>query len=240
MNILIPMGGRGQRFKNAGYNITKPLIQVNGKPMIQRVIENLNIDGKYIFLVSKEDNNNHNLEKLLPKFCGKNECQIILEDPNNRRGAAAACLLAEVEINTEEELIISNSDQLINWNPINFIGFMHEKNANGGIITFKANDPKWSFAKLECSSDLIIEVAEKNPISNNATVGIYWFKSGKLFVDAVKSMIDKNIKINGEYYTCPVYNEIIKSHGKIYNYEISKMHPLGTPEDLEFYLKEHK
>jgi len=237
INVLIPMGGKGQRFKNAGYKDTKPLIDVNGEPMIKRVIENLNIDGTYIFLISEEDDKNYNLTNLLQNFCGTNKCEIILENPNNRQGAAAACLLAEKLIDNNDELITANSDQLVDWDSTNFFETMHHKNADGGILTFTAYESKWSFAKVIPNTEIIIEVAEKNPISDKATAGIYWFKRGKDFVQGIKQMMAKNIRINGEFYVCPVFNELIAAGKQIYDYPINKMIGLGTPEDLEKYLQ---
>jgi dTDP-glucose pyrophosphorylase len=238
INILIPMGGKGQRFKNAGYTTTKPLIDVNGIPMIKKVIDNLNIDGTYIFLVSEEDEKDHNLTQILSGFCGKNKCQIILENPNNRQGAAAACLLAETLINNDDELFVANSDQLIDWDSLSFINHMHSKNADGGITTFTATESKWSFVKIIPGTEIITEVAEKNPISNKATTGIYWFKHGKDFVQGVRQMMMKQIKTNGEYYVCPVFNELIAVGKQIHDYPINKMIGLGTPEDLENYLND--
>lgn len=236
-NILIPMGGKGTRFKNAGYKTTKPLIDVNGLPMIQRVIENLNIEGTYIFLVSEEDNKDYDLTNLLSLFCGKNKCEVILERANNRQGAAAACLLAEKLIDNDDELIIANSDQLVDWKSNHFLDTMCSHNADGGILTFTAHESKWSFAKLKPGTEIIIEVAEKNPISDKATAGIYWFKHGRDFVWGVKQMMSKNIRTNGEFYVCPIFNELIGNGKQIYDYPINEMIGLGTPQDLELYLK---
>lgn len=237
VNILIPMGGRGQRFKNAGYTTTKPLIDVNGLPMIQRVIENLDIIGRYIFLISTEDYYQYNLSKMLTTFCNISECKIILEDPNTRRGAAAACLLAKNLINTNEDLIIANSDQLVDWSSSKFLSDMKDKNADGGILTFTSTESKWSFAKVKDGTNAVIEVAEKNPISDKATAGIYWFKHGSDFINGVEQMIAKDIRVNGEFYVCPVFNELINSGKIIIDYPIKSMIGLGTPEDLEMYLK---
>jgi dTDP-glucose pyrophosphorylase len=113
---------------------------------------------------------------------------------------------------------------------------MHTKQADGGIITFTATESKWSFAKLISGTEIICEVAEKKPISNRATVGIYWFKQGQDFLAGVRQMMSKQIKTNGEYYVCPVFNELIGIGKQIYDYPINTMHGLGTPEDLERYL----
>ena len=230
------MGGRGQRFRNAGYTTTKPLIDVNGVPMIKRIIDNLNIDGTHIFLVSEEDERDYNMTQTLQGFCGSKKCEVVLENPNNRQGAAAACLLADHLINNDDELLVANSDQLIDWDSTQFLNSMRSKGADGGIITFTATESKWSFAKLIPGTELVSEVAEKKPISTKATVGVYWFKQGQDFVAGVRQMMSKQIKTNGEYYVCPVFNELIGMGKQIYDYPITTMNGLGTPEDLERYL----
>lgn len=235
-NLLIPMGGRGQRFRDAGYQLTKPLIDVNGTPMIQRVINNLGIKGRHIFLVNEEDCNQFNLKKLLAHFSQPNECVVLLEDPNKRQGAAAACLLAEEYINNDEDLFIANSDQLVEWSSVDFLADMQHKNADGGILTFTAHESKWSFAKTN-QDGVVLEVAEKKVISDKATAGVYWYKHGKDFITGLKQMMSKNIRVNNEFYVCPVFNEIIATNKKIYDYPIAKMDGLGTPADLLNYLK---
>jgi dTDP-glucose pyrophosphorylase len=113
---------------------------------------------------------------------------------------------------------------------------MQESNCDGGIVTFKSTNPKWSFAKVD-ENNFILEVAEKNVISDNATVGFYYWKKGSDFVKYAESMINKNIRVNNEFYICPVYNEAIKDGKKIVNYSIKKMWGIGTPEDLNLFLK---
>jgi dTDP-glucose pyrophosphorylase len=238
INVLIPMGGKGQRFKDAGYSLTKPLIDVNGQPMIKRVIDNLNITGTHIFLVSEEDEQKHHLTQQLTQFCFPNQCQVILENPNLRQGAGAACLLAEHLIDNDDQLLVANSDQLIEWDSNQFLTLMANKMADGGIITFTATESKWSFAKLIPNTQLISEVAEKKPISNKATAGVYWFKQGKDFVAGIKQMMHKQIKTNGEYYVCPVFNELIAESKQIYDYPVDNFFGIGTPEDLERYLSD--
>jgi NDP-sugar pyrophosphorylase family protein len=233
LNVLIPMSGRGQRFKDAGYSLPKPFIDVNGKPMIQRVIENLNIEGKFIFLTLKDHYSY--LQNILPTTC--NDYQIITVEQITQ-GAACTCLLAESLINNDNQLIIANSDQLVEWNTNNFLQTMIDNQADGGILTFTATEPKWSFAKVIDGTNIISEVAEKNPISDKATTGIYWFKKGKYFVEGAQQMINKNIRTNNEFYVCPVFNELINEKLKILNYPINKMIGLGTPEDLELYLQQ--
>ena len=230
------MSGRGQRFKDAGFDLPKPLIPIkDNKPMIQMVIENLNINGTYIFLVLKAHYDDFNLKGLLPKYCGKNLCKIIVIN-SITEGAACTCLFAKQYINNKTQLYIANSDQLVDWEPKQFSKQMRTNNADGGILTFTASEPKWSFAKVDQDTGIITEVAEKNPISNNATAGVYWFKRGSDFVKGAEQMINKNIRTNNEFYVCPAFNELIQSGKQIYNYPIKSMTGLGTPEDLSVYL----
>ncbi len=235
LNVVIPASGMGSRFKEAGFELPKPLIDVLGKPMIQRVVENINLPAKYIFLVLKEHCEKYNLLEVLPTLC--ENCEVVVVD-SVTEGAACTVLLAEKFINNDEPLIIANSDQIVEFNCFDFIQSMNDQKADGGIITFKANDAKWSFAKVD-DSNRITEVAEKKVISDNATVGIYYFSKGSLFVQAAKQMIKKDIRTRNEYYLAPSYNEIIKDY-KIVNYEVKKMWGIGTPEDLKLFFNKNE
>lgn len=239
VNILILMAGKGSRFQQVGYTFPKPLIEVNSKPMIEVVVNNLKINGKYIFLVLKEHYEKYALNYLLPLITRPNKCEIVVVDTVTE-GAACTALLARDLINNDDELITANSDQWIDWNPDHFLNFVRNKDADGAITTFIATHSRWSFAKVEETTNLITEVAEKKPISNIATTGIYYFKKGKDFVGAAEQMINKNIRVNNEFYLCPVYNELILNNKKIYNYPVAEMWGLGTPEDLNYYLNNFK
>ena len=226
MNILIPMAGAGSRFQQAGYTFPKPLIEVNNKPMIQVVVENLNIDANYIYVVQKSHRKKYNLDTML-------NLDILTE------GAACTALLAKEYIDNESPLFFANSDQFVEWDSNEFMYKMQESDCDGGIVTFKATHPKWSFAKID-DNGFVTEVAEKNPISDNATVGFYYWKHGSDFVKYAEKMIDRNIRVNNEFYVCPVYNQAIEDFKKIRIFESEKMWGLGTPEDLKFYLENHK
>ncbi|MDG1720621.1 MAG: glycosyltransferase family 2 protein [Bacteroidia bacterium] len=235
LNVLIPMAGAGSRFQAAGYTFPKPLIEVNGKPMIQVVLENLNIDANYYFVVQKEHRKKYNLDSLLNLL--KPNCKII-ETDGLTEGAACTALLAKNFIDNDNPLFFANSDQFVEWDSNEFFYKMNENDPDGGIVTFKATHPKWSFAKVN-EMGLVTKVAEKNPISDNATVGFYYWKKGSDFVKHAEQMIQKDIRVNNEFYVCPVFNEAIKSNLKIKTFEVSKMWGIGTPEDLDYFLKNH-
>lgn len=232
MNVLIPMAGAGSRFEKAGYTFPKPLIDVERKPMIQVVVENLNVEANFIYVVQKSHREKYNLDVLLNLLTPG--CQIVEVDCVTE-GAACTALLAKDYINNDNPLFFANSDQFVEWNSNEFFYKMQESNPDGGIVTFKAMHPKWSFAKLD-ESGFVVEVAEKNPISDDATVGFYYWKRGRDFVNSAEAMIEKNVRVNGEFYVCPVFNEAISNGMKILSFQIEKMWGLGTPEDLKYFL----
>jgi dTDP-glucose pyrophosphorylase len=236
LNILIPMAGAGSRFEQAGYTFPKPLIDVKGKPMIQVVAENLNIKANYIYIVQKKHREKYQLDTLLNLITPG--CKIV-ETDGLTEGAACTTLLAKEFINNSNPLFFANSDQFVEWDSNEFMYKMNETDSDGGIITFKATHPKWSFAKVD-ENGLVTEVAEKNPISDLATVGYYYWKHGSDFVKYAEQMIEKNIRVNNEFYVCPVYNEAIQDGKKIRTFNVEKMWGLGTPEDLNYYLENYK
>ena len=236
LNILIPMAGAGSRFTQAGYTFPKPLIDVQGKPMIQVVAENLNIKANFIYIVQKEHRQKYNLDTLLNLVTPN--CKVVEVDELTE-GAACTALLAKDFIDNDAPLFFANSDQFVEWDSNEFFYKMNENEADGGIVTFKSTHPKWSFAKTD-EQGLVTEVAEKNPISDLATVGFYYWKHGSDFVKYAEQMINNNIRVNGEFYVCPVYNEAIQDSKEIRTFNINKMWGLGTPEDLKYYLENYK
>ena len=236
LNVLIPMAGAGTRFEKAGYAFPKPLVDVNNKPMIQLVVDNINMEANYIFIVQKSHKEQYNLDSVL-NLITKN-CTIVEVD-GLTEGAACTTLLAKEYINNDKPLLMANSDQYVEWCSSKFMYKMQEQDVDGGILTFESTHPKWSYAKTDENS-IITEVAEKKPISNNATVGIYYWKKGSDYVSFAESMIQKNIRTNNEFYVCPVFNEAINAGKKIVSYNIEKMWGLGTPEDLNNYLDKNR
>ena len=236
MNVLIPMAGAGKRFFDAGYIFPKPLIEVDNKPMIQWVIESLNLNANYIFIIQKEHQKKYNISSVLRIL--KPNCKIIELDQITE-GAACTTLLAKKFINNSNPLIIANSDQYIRWNSSKAIYDFNSKNLDGAILTFEAIHPKWSYAK--CDKDgFVSEVAEKKVISKNATVGVYYWKHGSDYVKSAEEMINKNIRVNNEFYVCPVYNEFISKNKKVKIHNVEEMWGLGTPEDLNNFIQKLK
>jgi len=234
VKILIPMAGEGSRFVKEGYTFPKPLIDVNGKPMIQTVVENLDFNAEYIFLVRAEHLEKYGgLEETLHRITN-GKCSIVLVDKLTE-GAACTALLAKEHINNDEDLLIANSDQYIEYSPENFNIMKEMMDVDAIVYTFEAVHPKWSFVKTN-SRGIATEVAEKKPISNIATCGIYWYRKGSDFVKYAEQMIYNNIRVNNEFYIAPVYNELIKDGKTLVPFYVHSMWGIGTPEDLRAFL----
>ena len=232
MKVLIPMAGAGSRFEKAGYTFPKPLIEIDSKPMIQVVVDNLNVDAGHVFITQKSHYEDYNLSYLLNLISPS--CDIVQVD-GITEGAACTTLLAKEYIDNDEPLLIANSDQYVDWDSNEFLYAMQAEGVDAGILTFESVHPKWSFAKVD-DTGFVTEVAEKKPISNNATVGIYYWARGSDYVKYAEQMIAKNRRVNNEFYVCPVFNEAIEDGKKIKIFPVENMWGIGTPEDLEIFL----
>jgi NDP-sugar pyrophosphorylase family protein len=233
-NILIPMAGRGKRFLDEGYKLPKPMLEIDGKPMIEYVIDNLAFpNANFIFIVLKEHVDLYGLDKVLLKKCPS--AKIITID-GVTEGAAVTALKAAQYIDNDEALIIKDCDQILDWVPSNFFSFMHRNKADGGIMTIYTDDRGFSFVEPVKKGDGFFHVnrtAEKVVISTQGATGLYYFAKGSHFVKYAKKMIEKNIRTNNEFYLCPVYNELIDDDKSVLFYAVSQMLSLGVPRDFE-------
>ncbi len=235
MNVVIPMSGAGSRFMNSGYSFPKPLISIGEKPMIQVAIENLNITANFIFIVLREHYEQYHLESMLKIIAPG--CKIIITD-GITDGACCSTLLAAEHIDNDAPLLIANSDQFIEWESGAFFHAMNAPGIDGGILTFENTHPKWSYISVDANGN-VATLKEKEVISNQATVGVYFWTTGKDYVRYARQMIQKNIRVNGEFYVAPVYNEAI-AEGMVFKpWVVDKMWGLGTPEDLDHFLQQH-
>jgi HAD superfamily hydrolase (TIGR01509 family) len=232
LNVLIPMAGEGSRFAKAGYTFPKPLIEVRGEPMIKVVVDNLNVEANFIFIVRKWQYEKYNLQTMLNLIAPG--CTIIQID-SLTEGAACTALLAREAIDNDTPLLIANSDQFVEFSSAEFMYSMTD-NVDGGLITFENTHPKWSYVKKD-ENGYCTQVVEKNPISNEATVGIYYWSKGSDFVKYADRMIWANDRYNNEFYIAPVYQHAINDGKKIKTFKVKQMWGLGTPEDLDNYLK---
>ena len=232
------MAGLGSRFASAGYKAPKPLIDVAGKPMIVRVMENLRQPGATFTLLARKEHIDSNQELVAQIQSDFNAVFVPIDKLTE--GTACTVLFARSHLDSNEEVVIANSDQIIDDCFTQFLLDAKARDLDGSILTFidAELNPKWSFAKINAEG-LVTEVQEKKAISEFATVGVYYFKRADELLDGIIQMIIENDRVNNEFYTCPVYNYLIRQGKKvgIFNIDQSQMHGIGTPEDLNTYLK---
>lgn len=239
MKIVIPIAGRGSKFTTAGYKEPKPLINIKGQPMIKWTTDALpllSFDKKTIFIVLKKHVDQFSIDKKLRELYGDKVTILISEEITE--GAACTVLLAKNLINDKKELVIYNGDQYFK-NSIENLIKTKKRDIKGIIPVFRATHSRWSYVLLD-KDGYVVKTAEKEVISNLATVGLYYFKHGADFVWAAERMIEKDIRVQGEFYVCPVYNELIQRGDKIIASEVKEMWSFATPEDLEHFEKYFK
>jgi NDP-sugar pyrophosphorylase family protein len=234
MNILIPMAGKGSRFLDT-HSTPKPLININGKPMITRALETLGFDGNYIFVVRNDEHINDTyqaIKRVIPN-------PIIVETKHVTDGASCTALLAKKHIDTLEELIIANCDQIMDYDCVSVLAQLREN--YGGVVTIDDDSPKHSYARIGVDG-YVTEIVEKQVVSNQALVGIHYWKFGHGFVNSAEYMIRTNQKANNEFYIGPTYNYLIEKKWKIGTVLLDKHQyiPVGTPDDLAKYLNESR
>lgn len=231
-NVVIPMAGLGQRFTDAGYIIPKFMLDVDGVPMIQKVVWGCNMGGKYIYIVRKDQSEKYNLKELLPTLTPPLEV-VVIEVDEVTRGAAESVLLAKEHINNDDLLVICDSDGIVNWDPIKFLVDVGEgRHLDGAIATFNGEGDRWSYVELD-ESGAAVRVAEKEQISDKACAGVYYWRYGSDFVSYAEAMIANEETVNGEYYVAPVYNYAIEDGKSVGTYDVDSFTCLGTPQDYE-------
>ena len=240
INIVVPLSGTGRPFIEKGYSFPKPLIEIRGKPMIEWVVCNLKpqVVHRFVFIVRKEHIDKYKINSMLQLIAPG--CKVVAVE-NQTQGAACTVLLGKEYIDNEDPLIIANSDQFVDTDMDYFMGSALQSGADAYVMTFKATHPRWSFVKVG-RDGFVMQAAEKNPISDDATVGIYYFRRGSDFVNGALQMVLKDVRVNNEFYVCPVFNELILADKRIKTYEIptGTFTSFGTPEDLENFLKLEK
>jgi dTDP-glucose pyrophosphorylase len=234
MNVLVPIAGP-DTFREHGYAYTKNLVEIAGLPLIQHVFENLRTipDARFLFVMQKEEAQSFHLANVV-RLLDPTARAIICE--GKTAGAACTALLAIEWINNDQELLIANGDQLIRGGCRDFIDQLRGSGLDAGTLVFESVHPRWSYVRLN-DDGLVIEAAEKRPISRNATAGVYYFRRGRDFVDAAQAMIRKDASVNGLFYVCPTFNELVLRQMRVGVVRIPREDyiSLATPQNVEHY-----
>jgi NDP-sugar pyrophosphorylase family protein len=239
----MPMAGPSDDFKNAGYYYPKPLIDIEGKPIIEYVIERLkNIDEpkKFIFIILEEDARRYHLDSTL-KLLVDNPVIILLKQQT--KGALCSVLMAVDHIHSDDEMLILNSDQVIDIDANIPINFFRDNKADTGIITFQSVHPRWSFALIE--NNKVVQTAEKNPISRNAIAGFYYFSKAALFFrSSFKTLLNQD-QLDQTFFISSAINQYILNNANNINFQIenTQYHSFYAPQkirEFELYLHQLK
>jgi dTDP-glucose pyrophosphorylase len=230
------MAGRSQFFDTKLFPFPVPLIEVRGTPMIERVVANLSgmdREVRFVFVVKQEDCRRFHLDRTLMLLAPREA--IVVQLGGETRGALCSALMAISHINNDTALVIANSDQLFDDSLSDVVGRFRDAEADAGCLFFHSVHPRWSYVRTE--NDLVVEAAEKDPISRNAVAGFYYFSTGKLFVNAAMRTIKKGNTTDGQYYVAPVFNELVLDGKRVVALQVdsSRYHSFFTPQRIQDY-----
>lgn len=235
INIVIPAAGRGSRFSSVT-SVPKPFININGKIMIDCAISSLVYNYSEPFHVHVCFHKDHiNYENYLDNFKKNYNLHLTYIDYVTSGQAETVNILVK-KIDNEYPILIANCDQIVEWDINKFISFCRLNNLDGCIPVFSSKSDKWSYAEVD-NNGFVVRTAEKNVISNHATVGVYYWKNKNLCISSIEEMKRNNDMTNNEHYVCPAYNYLIKNDGKVMIWSDIVMHGVGTPDDLNTYMK---
>lgn len=242
MTVLIPLAGAGSRFAKEGYTDPKPLIPVDGLPMIIQAVRHLPAGDRYIFLCRAEHLDHYPLRQTLEQYYPG--CHII-SVAELTEGQACTCLLAKDLIRPDESLLIGACDNGLTYDQSAWERLVNDATVDGAVFTFRNNvtvrrNPKaYGWVAVDVHNT-VTKVSVKIPISDNpihdhAVVGAFWFRRGGDFVRAAEEMIQKNTRVNNEFYVDECINNAVHFGLKMKAFEINKYICWGTPNDLRIY-----
>jgi len=240
LKIIMPLAGTSELFTNAGYHYPKPLIEINGKTMIEWVLENpskIKRDHQFIFIIKEEDVSKFHLDNTLKLICPG--CEII-KLKKITKGALCSVLMAIDKISPNDSLLILNGDQIINIDFDQSDQYWFNEKCDAGIVTFNSVHPRWSYARIE--NDEVVQTAEKNPISNHSIAGYYYFENAAMFFESAFKTIKNDVQLDGMFFISPVINQYVLNGFKTKFLSISKneYHSLYSPQLLSEFERKHR
>lgn len=238
IQIAVPLAGTSVFYTATEFQYPKPLIDMMGEPMIQRVIASImtaRFDKRFLFVVNQADAKKYHIDRVLRLIVGDEG--VVVEQPGDSKGAVPSCLLLIDHLDPEQPLLICNSDQIMDADYDEILEYFRSNEADAGCVTFKSVHPQWSFVSFD-ERGRIAEAAEKKPISNRAIAGFYYFAKAKFFIAAAMRAIEKGSVTNDRFYISSTFNELILEDKKLLGYEIepSKYSNFYSPEMLSKYI----
>lgn len=234
MKVLV-LGASPKSGQTQGNNYPVWLSEYRGEILIERLVRSCQSlgDVDLIFAIRDEDVRQYHIDNVIKLM----ESQAtIMTVKGDTKGAACTALLCIHLIDSDEELLILNANEFLDTNFNNVVKSFRERGLDAGIVVFPSVHPRYSYVKLD-ADQLVIESAEKNPISRNATAGFYWYRRGRDFVQAAKEMIRKDAHVDGSFYICPSFNELVLAQARIgvFSVDSSCYHPLKSERQVQHY-----
>ncbi len=242
MKIIIPMSGMSSRFSAAGYTIPKYLIEVNGKRVIEHIVNLYPEDSEFVFIINDKHQEETNIVDVLDKLVDK---KTVVTIPRHKKGPVFTVSEFDNLIKDDEQVIVNYCDFSMYWDYRHFKEFVDETECDGCVVCYTGFHPhmlgsdNYAFCKTD-EDNKILEIREKQPFTDDkmsefASTGTYYFKKGSYVKKYFKQLIDEDLNINGEYYVSLVYNLLIRDGLDNRVYEIPYMLQWGTPFDLDVY-----
>ncbi|MBR5170105.1 MAG: glycosyltransferase family 2 protein [Muribaculaceae bacterium] len=243
LHIIMPMAGEGSRFARAGWTTPKPLIELRGVPLFRRAINSVAIEGvemKYSFIVRQEHIDNQHIDQLIKAIQPDARVFSVLK---TTRGAVETCLVAESAIDDEDAVVVMDCDLEFRSKRYNELVAqalaVPAVEADGGaLVSFESDNPRYSYAEID-DEGRVLRTAEKEPISNHALCGAYFFGSGKDFKHIAHQLLEDGTHDKAEFYVSLLYNYLL-AEGKVVRLApMEEYYSYGTPEELLFYSNQH-
>jgi dTDP-glucose pyrophosphorylase len=237
MRLVVLMAGDSGLFEVGGARYPKNLVEIDGEPLVQRVIDGLapiiEAADHAIFMVRDEEHRRHHTGDVIRLLVPDAE---VIAVPELKSGAACTALHAIGHIARDESLLVVNGDQVVEADLAEIVAEFERRDYDAGVVTFDAVHPRWSYVRTG-PDGLVVEAAEKRPISRLATAGVYWFANGGQFLDSTTAMIRKDASVEGVFYICPVFNEVILAGGRIGTHHIDRdrYHSLASMHGVDSY-----
>ena len=235
MNIIIPMGGKNKQEPETDY--IKSLQEIERKTIMQYAFEALQeVETEHFIVVAKkQDVTRFHIDNIVRLL--RSETEVVIAE-GETMGAACTCMLAVDKVNMDAPLVIVGSNQVLTVSVKKIIEEFQVREYDAGVVIFKDVHPRWSYVRID-DNNFVIEAAEKRPISQHATAGFYYFKKASIFFEMAERMILKNASVNGQFFVCPVLNEMILDNKKIGIYRIKKSQyfNFGQESEMDAYKK---
>ena len=243
MKVIIPMSGMSSRFSVAGYQLPKYLLKINGKTVINHIVDLYPKDSEFIFIANDKNVGDTDILNHLENICKNKKVFVI---PSHKKGPVFTVSKIFDHIDDDEQVVVNYCDFSMYWNYNDFEKFVNETQCDGCVVCYTGFHPhmlggdNYAFCKVD--NNKILEIREKQPFTNNkmseyASTGTYYFKKGKYIKKYFQQMMDEDINLSGEYYVSLIYNFLCSDNLNSLVYEVPHMLQWGTPLDLDMYLK---